>query len=184
MILLKLFIEFFKVSCFTFGGAYGAIALIRDMVMQNGWLSEERLAYMIAISESTPGPIMVNMATYIGSDQAGFLGSLVATVAVVLPAYLVILLVLGILKNTLKNPWVQAALRGLKPCVVGIVLATGLSMVARTCLPSGGIDLRAVLVSAGLVVILAAYRHLRKKKLSPITLICVSAVLGIIVYGI
>ena len=184
MILLKLFIEFFKVSCFTFGGAYGAIALIRDMVMQNGWLSEERLAYMIAISESTPGPIMVNMATYIGSDQAGFLGSLVATVAVVLPAYLVILLVLGILKNTLKNPWVQAALRGLKPCVVGIVLATGLSMVVRNCLPSGGIDLRAVLVSAGLVVILAAYRYLRKKKLSPITLICVSAVLGIIVYGI
>ena len=184
MILLKLFIEFFKVSCFTFGGAYGAIALIRDMVMQNGWLSEERLAYMIAISESTPGPIMVNMATYIGSDQAGFLGSLVATVAVVLPAYLVILLVLGILKNTLKNPWVQAALRGLKPCVVGIVLATGLSMVVRNCLPSGGIDLRAVLVSAGLLVILAVYRYLRKKKLSPITLIFVSAVLGIIVYGI
>ena len=184
MILLKLFIEFFKVSCFTFGGAYGAIALIRDMVMQNGWLSEERLAYMIAISESTPGPNMVNMATYIGSDQAGFLGSLVATVAVVLPAYLVILLVLGILKNTLKNPWVQAALRGLKPCVVGIVLATGLSMVVRNCLPSGGIDLRAVLVSAGLLVILAVYRYLRKKKLSPITLICVSAVLGIIVYGI
>ena len=184
MILLKLFIEFFKVSCFTFGGAYGAIALIRDMVMQNGWLSEERLAYMIAISESTPGPIMVNMATYIGSDQAGFLGSLVATVAVVLPAYLVILLVLGILKNTLKNPWVQAALRGLKPCVVGIVLATGLSMVVRNCLPSGGIDLRAVLVSAGLLVILAVYRYLRKKKLSPITLICVSSVLGIIVYGI
>ena len=135
MILLKLFIEFFKVSCFTFGGAYGAIALIRDMVMQNGWLSEERLAYMIAISESTPGPIMVNMATYIGSDQAGFLGSLVATVAVVLPAYLVILLVLGILKNTLKNPWVQAALRGLKPCMVGIVLATGLSMTVKNCLP-------------------------------------------------
>lgn len=184
MILLKLFIEFFKVSCFTFGGAYGAIALIRDMVMQNGWLSEERLAYMIAISESTPGPIMVNMATYIGSDQAGFLGSLVATVAVVLPAYLVILLVLGILKNTLKNPWVQAALRGLKPCVVGIVLATGLSMVVRNCCLSAGIDLRGVLISTGLVVILAVYRYLRKKKLSPITLICVSAVLGIIVYGI
>ena len=184
MILLKLFVEFFKVSCFTFGGAYGAIALIRDAVMQNGGVSEERLAYMIAISESTPGPIMVNMATYIGSDQAGFLGSLVATIAVVLPAYLVILLVLGILKNTLKNPWVQAALRGLKPCVVGIVLATGLSMVVRNCFPSAGIDLRAALVSAGLIVILAVYQRLKKKKLSPITLICVSAVLGILVYGI
>lgn len=184
MILLKLFIEFFKVSCFTFGGAYGAIALIRDMVMQNGWLSEERLAYMIAISESTPGPIMVNMATYIGSDQAGFLGSLVATVAVVLPAYLVILLVLGILKNTLKNPWVQAALRGLKPCMVGIVLATGLSMTVKNCFPAAGADLRAAVITAALVLILVLYQHLTKKKLSPIALICLSAVLGIIVYGI
>ena len=184
MILLKLFWEFFRVSCFTFGGAYGAIALIRDMVLQNGWLSEERLAYMIAISESTPGPIMVNMATYIGSDQAGFLGSLVATVAVVLPAYLVILLVLGILKNTLKNPWVQAALRGLKPCVVGIVLATGLTMVVRNCFTEAGTDLRAVIVSAALVLILLLYQRVTKKKLSPIALICVSAVLGMIVYGI
>lgn len=184
MIIMKLFWEFFKVSCFTFGGAYGAIALIRDMVISNGWLSEERLAYMIAISESTPGPIMVNMATYIGSDQAGFLGSLVATVAVVLPAYLVILLVLGILKNTLKNPWAQAALRGLKPCVVGIVLATGLSMVVRNCVSTAGADLQGAVVSVALVLILLLYRRLAGKKLSPIALICLSAVMGIIVYGI
>lgn len=184
MILLKLFVEFFKVSCFTFGGAYGAIALIRDMVMQNGWLSEERLAYMIAISESTPGPIMVNMATYIGSDQAGFLGSLIATIAVVLPAYLVILLVLGILKNTLKNPWVQAALRGLKPCMVGIVLATGFSMTVKNCFTAAGADLRAAVITAALVLILVLHQHLTKKNLSPIALICLSAVLGMIVYGI
>ena len=63
MIYLKLFWNFLKVSCFTFGGAYGAIALIRDMVLENGWLSEEQLSYMIAVSESTPGPIMVNLAT-------------------------------------------------------------------------------------------------------------------------
>ena len=183
MILLKLFTEFFKVSCFTFGGAYGAIALIRDMVLKNGWLSEERIAYMIAISESTPGPIMVNMATYIGSDQAGFLGSLIATVAVVLPAYLVILLILGILKNTLKNPWVQAALRGLKPCVVGIVLATGLDMIVRNCFTNVGADLHAAVITAALILILLLYQRIWKKKLSPIALICVSAVLGMIVYG-
>lgn len=184
MILLKLFVDFFKVSCFTFGGAYGAIALIRDMVLQNGWLSEAEIAYMIAVSESTPGPIMVNMATYIGSDQAGFLGSIVATVAVVLPAYLVILLVMGILKNTIRNPWVQAALRGLKPCVVGIVLATGLSMVIRNCFHEGGTDLRAAVITVALILILLLYQRLSKKKLSPIALICVSAVLGIVVYGI
>ena len=184
MILLKLFVDFFKVSCFTFGGAYGAIALIRDMVLQNGWLSEAEIAYMIAVSESTPGPIMVNMATNIGSDQAGFLGSLVATVAVVLPAYLVILLVMGILKNTIRNPWVQAALRGLKPCVVGIVLATGLGMVIRNCFYARGSDLRAAVITVALILILLLYQRLSKKKLSSIALICVSAVLGIVVYGI
>ena len=70
MIYLELFLGFLKVGCFTFGGGYGAVALIRDVVLSNGWLSEEMLTYMIAVSESTPGPIMVNMATYIGSSQA------------------------------------------------------------------------------------------------------------------
>ena len=99
MIYLKLFWDFFRVSCFTFGGAYGAIPLIRDMVLGNGWLTDERLAYMIAVSESTPGPIMVNLASYIGSSQAGFPGAAAATLAVVLPSFLIILLVTAVLKN-------------------------------------------------------------------------------------
>ena len=183
MIYLKLFLDFFKVSCFTFGGAYGAIPLIRDMVLSNGWLSEERLAYMIAVSESTPGPIMVNMATYIGSDQAGFLGSLIATIGVVLPAYLVILLALGILKHAIKHPAAQAVLRGLKPCVVGIVLATGLYMVIGNCL-KGGVDLRALIITAILAAAMVLYPKLTKKKIPSIALICISAVLGILIYGI
>ena len=181
MILWKLFWEFVKVSCFTFGGAYGAIALIRDMVLQNGWMGEAQLADMIAISESTPGPIMVNMATYIGADQAGFLGSVIATVAVVLPAYLVILLVLGILKHTIQKPWVQAVLRGVKPCVTGIVLATGGYMVAQNSL--GSRDWQGIAITAAL----AAALYLGKrfgKKLSPIAIICISAVLGMVVFGI
>ena len=140
MIYLELFLGFLKVGCFTFGGGYGAVALIRDVVLSNGWLSEDMVTYMIAVSESTPGPIMVNMATYIGSDQAGFWGSLVATVGVVLPAYLVILLIICILKNIITNRYVQAVLRGLKPCVVGIVCATGLYMVIRNLLPAGGVS--------------------------------------------
>ena len=184
MIYLKLFWDFFKVSCFTFGGAYGAIPLIRDMVMGNGWISEERLSYMIAISESTPGPIMVNMATYIGNDQAGFWGSLLATVGVVLPAYLVIMLVIGILKNVIHNKYVQAVLRGLKPCVVGVVLGTGSYMVISNALPGDPFDLQGLLVTAGLGAALWLWPKLTEKKLSPIALICVSAVLGMIVYGI
>lgn len=187
MIYLKLFWDFFKVSCFTFGGAYGAIPLIRDMVLGNGWLTDERLTYMIAVSESTPGPIMVNMATYIGSDQAGFWGSLIATVGVVLPAYLVIMLVVCILRNFIKNPYVQAVLRGLKPCVIGIVLATGSYMVIHNVLPlSGGaaVDIPAVIITAALIAIMIGWPKLTGKKLSPIALIVCAAALGVVVFGI
>ena len=186
MIYLKLLWDFFKVSCFTFGGAYGAIPLIRDMVMRNGWITEERFAYMIAVSESTPGPIMVNMATYIGSDQAGFLGSLVATVGVVLPAYLIIVLIVGVFGNVFKNPYVQAVLRGLKPCVTGIVLATGLYMVIHNALPFAGgmtVDVPSLIITAILVAIMVLYPKITKKKLSPILLICFAAILGMLIYG-
>lgn len=187
MIYLRLFWEFFRVSCFTFGGAYGAIPLIRDMVLSNGWITDERMTYMIAISESTPGPIMVNMATYIGSDQAGFWGSLVATVGVVLPAYLVILLIVRILKNAIKNPYVQAILRGLKPCVVGIVLATGVYMVVHNVLPLSAqalFDPAGTVITGMLCFIMLLYPRFFGKKLPPIALILYSAILGVIVFGI
>ena len=180
MILLKLFIEFFKVSCFTFGGAYGAIALIRDMVMQNGWLSEERLAYMIAISESTPGPIMVNMATYVGSSQAGLWGAAVATLAVVLPSFVVILLVMIALRRLMEHPAFQAVLGGVKPCVIGIILATGIQLI----LGNISLDLRAVLLTVLLAGGLVVSRKVTKKGIQPIGLIALSALLGMVVYGI
>ena len=132
-----MFWGFFKVSSFTFGGGFGAIALIRDLVLGKGWLDEEMLTYMIAVGESTPGPIMVNLATYIGSAKAGFLGAVVATSAVVLPAFLIIILITALLKNFIKNPYVQAVLRGLKPCVTGIILATGCYMVFHNCAVMG-----------------------------------------------
>ena len=184
MIYLKLFWDFFRVSCFTFGGAYGAIPLIRDMVMGNGWIGEDRFAYMIAVSESTPGPIMVNMATYIGSDQAGFWGSLAATAGVVLPAYLVILLIAGILKTAIKHPMVQAVLQGLKPCVVGIVVATGLYMMLSNVTPlsGGSFDISGIMITATLGGLILLVPKITKKKLSPILLICISAVLGVLLY--
>lgn len=177
MILLELFLGFFKVSCFTFGGAYGAIPLIRDAVHTYGWLSDDQLSYMIAVSESTPGPIMVNLATYVGAEQAGFLGALVATFAVVLPAYLVILLVTTLLQTAIKNPNVQAVLKGLKPCITGIVVATGLTM----CLNACG-EWKSGALLAILIVAMWSYKKIRKKKLSPIGLIILSAVLGIVMF--
>ena len=129
MIYFDLFIGFLKVGLFAFGGAYGAIPLIRDVVLSYGWIDDEMLTYMIAVSESTPGPIMVNLATYVGSSQAGFWGALIATAAVVLPSFIIILLIMVLLKKLLKNPYVQAILRGLKPCIIGIILATGIFMI-------------------------------------------------------
>ena len=185
MICLDLFLGFLKVGCFAFGGAYGAIPLIRDVVMSYGWLNDEMLTYMIAVSESTPGPIMVNLATYIGSSQAGFLGASIATLAVVLPSFLIILLVTALLKTALKNKYVQAILRGLKPCVIGIVLATGIYMVLKNCfvtISDVTVNLNAVIITALLIASMAGYKHLKKEKLSPISLIILSAVLGIIVF--
>ena len=187
MIYLDLFLGFLKVGCFAFGGAYGAIPLIRDVVMSYGWLSDEMLTYMIAVSESTPGPIMVNLATYVGSSQAGFLGAVVATLAVVLPSFLIILLVTALLKTALKNKYVQAVLRGLKPCVIGIVLATGIYMVFGNCfgtISALKINLRAVIITVILVASMFGYKHFKKKKLSPILSIVIAAMVGVIVYGI
>ena len=185
MIYLDLFLGFLKVGCFAFGGAYGAIPLIRDVVMSYGWLSDEMLTYMIAVSESTPGPIMVNLATYIGSSQAGFLGAVIATLAVVLPSFLIILLVTALLKTALKNKYVQAVLRGLKPCV--IVLATGIYMVFGNCfgaISAIKVNMQAIILTAILVASMFGYRHFAKKKLSPILLIVLSAIAGMAVYGI
>lgn len=187
MIYLDLFLGFLKVGCFAFGGAYGAIPLIRDVVMSYGWLSDEMLSYMIAVSESTPGPIMVNLATYIGSSQAGFLGAVIATLAVVLPSFLIILLVTALLKTALKNKYVQAVLRGLKPCVIGIVLATGCYMVLANCFGTVSalkVNIQAGVITALLVASMLVYKRMAKKKLSPILLIVISAVFGVFVYGI
>jgi len=187
MIYLNLFLGFLKVGCFAFGGAYGAIPLIRDVVMSYGWLSDEMLTYMIAVSESTPGPIMVNLATYIGSSQAGFLGAVVATLAVVLPSFLIILLVTALLKTALKNKYIQAVLRGLKPCVIGIVFATGIYMVLKNCMGSFSaikVNVQAIIITVILAASMLGCKNFAKKKLSPILLIVISAITGIIIYGI
>ena len=187
MIYMDLFLAFLEVGCFSFGGAYAAIPLIRDVVLSYGWISDEMLTYMIAVSESTPGPIMINLATYVGSNQAGFWGAFVATAAVVLPSFLIILLITISLQTALKHKYVQAVLQGLKPCVIGIILATGIFMVLQNCFGSihaPVFHLRAVLMTVLLFVVKGIYHRIAKKKLSPMLLIFISALLGIVVFGI
>ena len=185
MIYLELLLGFLKVGCFSFGGAYSAIPLIRDVVLSYGWLRDEELSYMIAVSESTPGPIMVNLATYVGSSQAGFWGAALSTLAVVLPSFFVILLVMNLLKGLLKSRYSQAVLQGVKPCMIGIILSTGVYMTLHVCFPlAQGVkaDLRALMIVVLLVAGIIMYRTIKKKKLSPILLIIASAVLGILIY--
>ena len=186
MIYLDLLIGFLKVGLFAFGGAYGAIPLIRDVVLAYGWLNDEMLTYMIAVSESTPGPIMVNLATYVGSSQAGFPGALIATAAVVLPSFIIILLIMALLKKLVKNPYVQAILRGMKPCIIGIILATGLYMILHNCVDSSiqfSLNTTAIIMTVVLSAVYFGSGKILKKGISPIGLIGISAVAGIIIYG-
>ncbi|MBO4880006.1 MAG: chromate transporter [Clostridia bacterium] len=192
MILLELFLCFLKVGCFAFGGAYAAIPIVRETVLGYGWLTDEALSRMIAVGESTPGPIMVNLATYVGVDRGGILGGAVATFAVVLPAFLIIVLILAVFKRLAEKPVVKALLTGLKSCVTGIILAVGVYMVICGAFPteSGrGFDLSApelpaILITAALGAVMIGYRLIRKKRLSPILLIVIAAALGMAVYGV
>ena len=189
MIYWELLIGFLQVGCFAFGGAYGAIPLIRDIVMGYGWLSEESLTYMIAISESTPGPIMVNMATYIGFEEAGILGSALCTLGTVLPSYIIIVLITSALRRFIDHPRVRAVLAAIVPCVTGIILTTGIYMTyealtAVSEFESSPVDFTAAIIAVLLVAVMGIYKAIRKKPISPILLIVTAAVLGVLLYGI
>lgn len=188
MIYLDLFLGFLKVGCFAFGGAYGAIPLIREVVLSYGWLDDGMLTYMIAVSESTPGPIMVNLATYIGSNQAGIPGAALATTAVILPAFLIVLLLMALFQEALKNRYVQAVLHGMKPCIIGIILATGCDMILKNCFAvhtaDTAFDEKTLALTAILGTVYFGARKIRKGGISPITLILISVCLGIVSYGI
>ena len=184
MIYLELFFSFLEVGCFAFGG-YGAIPLIRDIVLARGWLSEEMVTTIIAVSESTPGPIMVNLATYVGSSQAGIPGAVIATASVVFPSFLLTVLIAAVLRSAIKNPYVRAVIGGLSPCMVGIIFATGIYLIMKACLLRGrefGPDPKAALLTALAAAIYFGSRKLLKKGITPIQLILLSALLGVIFY--
>ena len=187
MIYLELFIGFLTVGLFSFGGAYAAIPLIRDVVLSYGWLDEDALTNMIAISESTPGPIMVNLATYVGTSKGGILGGALATLTVILPAFFIILIIMVLLKKMHGNKYAKAILRGLKPCITGIIAATGCYMILKNVIPplvTESPDIRPLAITAVLATLYFGSRKVPKFKISPIVLIMISAFIGVAVYGI
>ena len=181
-IFLLLFLEFFKMGALTFGGGYAMIPFIEETVLRHGWMTTSELVDFIAVSESTPGAFAVNISTYIGSEVGGIIGALVATLGLVLPPFLIIILIAKVYEKIRENRLVQGAMMGLKATVVGLIAATVLS-VGQEIFFSEGINL-AVFRSANfyvsLIIFAAALFLLLYKKLNPILIIAGSAVVGIV----
>ncbi len=188
-VLLKLFLTFLKIGAVSFGGGYGMISLIREEVLKNAWATEDVFMNFIAIAESTPGPIAVNMATFIGFSQYGWLGSLVATLGVILPSFIIILLISALIRGFLKYKGVKGVLSGILPAVAGLITATGITMFLSTILSlktinsSISFDYKSLIVLAVILLIATLYKKKFNKKISPILLILVSAVFGILLYS-
>lgn len=189
MIYLELFLTFLQIGAVSFGGGYGMISLIREKVLLHEWLTEEELLNIIAVSESTPGPIAVNIATFIGSAQGGILGSLLATLGVVLPSFIIILIIAALIKNLLKYKGVQAFLGGIRPCVVGLILATAVTILLSNLLSLEVLkskiipDVKGIIIFLIIAAVVILAKKIRKKPLSPIFLILISAGLGMAFYG-
>lgn len=185
MIYLWLFIEFFKVGLFTFGGGYAMIPLIEELVFERNWLTETEFYNFIGVCESTPGPIAVNMATYIGSVQGGLLGSIVATLGVIMPSFLIILLIASVLKNFTENKYFKSFIKGVKPVVVALILSTGFILLAKEIGYVSRTQFNFKLESCIIfLLIFAVYLFVKlvlKKKLSAVKIILISAGLGILI---
>ena len=191
-IFLELFITFFYIGATTFGGGYAMIPLVREQVLSHGWLTEAEFINMIAVAEATPGPVAINMATFIGSNEAGILGSALATLGVVLPSFLIILLIVSVIKNFLKYKAVNAFLGGVRPVVVGLITGTAVTMLLSNLLHfsladakvSLSPDILGLVIFAILMTISTVYKKAKKRAPSPIIMILLSAGLGIAFYSV
>ena len=183
MIFLQLLYEFFKTGLFAVGGGLATLPFLEDISQRTGWFTSAQLADMLAISESTPGPIGVNMATYVGFETAGILGSLCATVGLVMPSVIIIVLVSKVLAKFRTNTYVEAAFYGLRPASVAMVASAGIGVAMTTLLnltASGFAVLRwRELVLAAVIVVLTNFVP-KVKKFHPIVFIALAAAVGII----
>lgn len=179
MIYLKLFWTFFKIGAFTFGGGYAMLPLIQQEVLKNGWLSQNELIDFVAISESTPGPFAVNVSTFVGAQTAGAIGALCATLGVVLPSFIIIIVVAKMYERFQRSKTVSGAMIGLKGAVVGLigyaVISTAISVFRSVTVTT---DIKEIVAALILIVGLAIGFG---RKVSPIVLIIASAMYGIIV---
>ncbi len=188
MLYLRLFFEFFKTGLFAVGGGLATLPFLEEMSDKTGWFTRAQLVDMIAVGESTPGPIGVNMATYVGYTAAGIPGAVVATVGLVLPSLLIILIIAAFLKNFRENPHVKAAFYGLRPASTGLIAAAGLTVLREAGILPGKLaagSAPADLVSWKAVVLAALLLYFTRfckktAKWHPVAFIAFSAAAGIL----
>ena len=182
MIYLKLLLTFLKIGAFTFGGGLAMLPLMQEEVLSHGWLTQSQIMDFIAVSESTPGPIAVNMATYIGSEKGEILGAFCATLGVVLPSFIIILLVARWYEKFKESKIVKGCMTGLKPAVVGLIGSALVSSTLTVLFPDGlTLAVFDDIAFYSALVIFALSLILSFKKVHPIIIICLSAVIGIVV---
>jgi chromate transporter len=181
MIYLELLITFMKIGLFTIGGGYAMLPMIEDEVIKKGWMSTEELINFIAVSESTPGPFAVNVATYIGTRTGGIAGALCATAGVLLPSFFIVLIAAVFYTSFRKNRIVGGLMSGLRPAVICLIAAAAVS-VGQTVFFPDGFGIGAV-TSYGFIcsaAIFALMLFLGTKKINPVFIIILSAVGGMI----
>lgn len=185
---LQLFIEFFKTGLFAVGGGMATIPFLYDISDKTGWFTYAQLTDMIAISESTPGPIGINMATYVGFTSGGIPGAVIATLGLITPSIIIILIIAGFLKAFKDNRYVQSAFYGLRPASTGLIAAAGLGVVSivlfnRAAFAETGNLLDLVDVPSLILMAVLYYFTARCKKtkgLHAAAFIAASAVIGVI----
>lgn len=186
-LLFKLFYTFFYIGVFTFGGGYAMIPLITQEVARNAWVeSTDVLIDFIAIAESTPGPFAVNIATFIGYEQAGILGAVIATFGVVLPSFLIILFIAKLFTRFQTNKYVIGFLKGIRPIVPGIILSVAFVFILRAVFYIEDLRFQDFRFELGSFLIFMIVFLISKywKRAHPIYIVVISAILGLIVYGI
>ena len=179
MIYLELFLTFFKIGIFTFGGGYAMLPLIQSETIARGWLGETELMNFVAVAESTPGPFAINIATYIGAETGGIFGSLCATLGVVLPSFIIILIVAKCYVAFRKSRVVEGLLTGLRPTVLGLIGCAAVTMALTVFFPAGIALTFTPAVGVSLVIFAAALLAVLRFKVHPIFVILASAAVGV-----
>ena len=184
MIYLRLFYEFFKTGLFAIGGGLATLPFLSDMADRTGWFTQAQLADMLAVSESTPGPVGVNMATYVGFEIFGLPGAVVATLGLIFPSIVVIIIIAGFLQKFRQSKAVDAVFYGLRPASTGLIASAGLSVAVSVFLLVGGTAEHTFALhwpSIALAVAIFLCMQTKKlKKLHPIVFIAAAAVIGAI----